>query len=135
MARIPDLKRIVKEDYPSEFRPLIERLAFPLNSHMEQVRSAFNKNINFENLAQELKTINFTTGDNGQPITAVSFRSDINTRIQGIIPVRVIITSNNTAFATQLPIISWTQENNIVSIQNIGGLSPRTGYSLTLLTL
>lgn len=135
MARIPDLKRIAKEDFPAKYRDLIERLGFPINSHIEQVRSALNKNINFENLAQELKTITFVTGQNGQPINAVSFRSDLANRIEGIIPVRVVITTDNTAFATETPLISWTQENNIVTITNIGGLAAETGYSLTLLAL
>lgn len=135
MARIPDLKRIAKEDFPSKYRDLIDRLAFPINSHIEQVRSALNKNIDFQNLAQELKTIEFTTGTGGQPITPVSFRSDLSNRIQGILPVRVVITSNNTSFANELPVISWSQVNNIVNINSIGGLQPETGYRLTLLTL
>lgn len=135
MARVPDLKRLTKEDFPPEYRDLINKLAFPLNSHMEQVRSALNKNINFENLAQELKTLSFTTNSTGQPISQVAFRSELSNRIQGIIPVRVIITSNNTSFATQMPLISWTQNANIVTITNIGGLSPETSYQLVVLTL
>jgi len=135
MARIPDLKRIAKEDFPGKYRDLIERLAFPINSHIEQVRSALNRNIDFENLAQELKVIDFTTSDSGQPITPVSFRSDLANRIQGILPVRVVITSNNTSFASELPTVTWSQEGNIVTILSIGGLQPETGYSLTLLTL
>lgn len=135
MARIPDFKRIAKEDFSAEDRPLIEKLAFPINSHIEQVRSALSKNIDFDNLAQELKTIDFTTGANGQPINPVSFRSELSNRIQGIMPVRVVITSSNTSFATQIPLLSWSQEGNIVSILSIGGLDPETGYSITLLTL
>ena len=45
MGKVPDLKRIAKEDFPSEYQTLIEKLAFPLNSHMEQVRNLFSKGI------------------------------------------------------------------------------------------
>ena len=56
-------------------------------------------------------------------------------RVQGILPVRTVITSNNTSYASEMPVISWTQNGQIVSIVNIGGLSAETGYSITILTL
>ncbi len=135
MARVPDLKRIAKEDFPAEYRELIEKLAFPINSHIEQVRSALNKNINFDNLSQEVKVLSFVTGSSGQPLNTLSFRSDLASNVQGIMAVRVVITSDNTSFATQLPVFSWTQEGNIVTFANIGGLAPETGYEITILTL
>lgn len=135
MARIPDLKRIAKEDFPAKYRDLIEKLAFPINSHIEQVRSALNKNINFENLNQEVKILSFTTGSNGQPLTTVTFRSDLSSRIQGILPIRTVITSSNTTFQDNTPMISWVQNENIVTINYIGNLTPETGYQITILTL
>lgn len=135
MSRIPDFKRIVKEDFPAEYRNLIERLAFPINSQFEQIRNAFNGNINFQNLAQELRTVEFTTNASGQPINSISFRSNLNDRVQGILVVRTEIISNNTAFPENLPVINWSQNGNIVNITNIGGLEPSLEYRLTLLTL
>lgn len=135
MARIPDLKRLAKEDFPTKYRDLIEKLAFPINSHIEQVRSALNKNINFDNLAQELKILTFTTGSNGQPLNTVTFRSDLSSNVQGIIPIRTVITSSNTSFADNIPTISWTQNRNIVTVNYIGNLQPETDYQITILTL
>ena len=135
MARIPDFKRITVEDFAKEDQPLVRKLAFVINSFHEQVRSALTKNIDFTNLSQELKTLEFTTGDNGQPLNTVNFNSNLNNRIQGIIVVRNIITSNNTSFAEIKPEISWSQNNTIVTINYIGGLLPNTSYSLTILTI
>lgn len=135
MARIPDFKRITVEDFKPEDRDLVKKLAFPINSHIEQVRSALSKNLDFENLNQEIKTISFTTNSDGQPINTVSFRSNLSSRVQGIMVVRTVITSNNTSYATELPVISWSQAADQVAIINIGGLLPETGYQLTLLTL
>lgn len=135
MARIPDLKRLAKEDFPAKYRDLIEKLAFPINSHIEQVRSALNKNINFENLNQEIKTLTFTTGSDSQPLNTVTFRSGISGRVQGIIPIRTVITTSNTSFAANTPIISWTQNAEIVTINFIGNLQAETGYQITILTL
>lgn len=135
MGRVPDLKRIAKEDYSPDDRDLIERLSFPINSHIEQVRSALNKNIDFENLAQELKTLTFTTGSDGQPLNTLIFKSDLVNNVQGIMAVRVVITTDNTSFASQLPVFSWSQEGNLVTFSSIGGLAAETGYQITILTL
>lgn len=135
MARIPDLKRVTVEDFSQEDRPLVKKLAFIINSFHEQVRSALNKNIDFENLNQEIKTINFTTGDNGQPLNTLNFKSLLSSRVTGMLVVRSIITSNNTAFQAVKPEISWSQDAGLVSITFIGGLAPNTSYQLTILTL
>lgn len=135
MARVPDFKRITVEDFPQEDQALVKKLAFPINSHIEQVRSALSKNLDFENLAQEIKTISFTTNENGAPLNTVTFKSNMANRVQGIQVVRTVITSNNTTFADQLPVISWSQAVDIVTIIHIGGLLPETQYELTLLTL
>lgn len=135
MARVPDFKRITVEDFKAEDQPLVKKLAFPINSHIEQVRSALTKNIDFDNLSQELKTLNFTTNGDGQPLNTLTFRSDLANRLQGIMVVRTVITTSNTSFASQIPVISWDQAANQVTITFIGGLLPETGYQLTLLTL
>jgi hypothetical protein len=132
---VPDLKRITVEDFQKEDQPLVKKLAFVINSFHEQVRSALNKNINYENLDQEIKTLTFTTGGNSQPLNPINFTASISSRVQGIIIVRNIITSNNTLFPSTKPEISWSQNNQIVTITNISGLLPNTGYQLTLLLL
>lgn len=135
IGRVPDLKRITVEDFKSEDRDLVQKLAFIINSFHEQVRNVLNQSVDFDNLAQELQTINFTTNSSGQPLNTVKFRSNLVNRIKGILPVRVVITSSNTRYATQLPVITWSQNGQQITIVNIGGLEPETGYELTLLTL
>lgn len=135
MGKTPDLKRIVKEDFPEEYRGLIEKIAFPINSFHEQVRNLFNKNIDFTNLNQEIKVLTFTTNENKKPINTLSFNSGLSTRVQGMQVVRIVITSSNTSFAETMPVISWTQNDKLVTINNISNLLPETAYSLTVLTL
>jgi len=135
MAKVPDLKRVTIEDFSSEDRNLVEKLAFIINSFHEQVRSALSKNIDFENLAQETRVLSFSTGIVGQPLNTVSFKSGLVNKIQGITIVRTVITSDNTSFPTELPIISWSQNASLVTITNIGGLQPETQYELTILAI
>jgi len=135
VGKIPDLKRVTVEDFKSEDRDLVGKLAFIINSFHEQVRSALSKNIDFDNLNQEVISLSFSTGSSGQPLNAVKFKSSLATRVQGISVVRTVIISSNTELASVLPIISWSQNVNLITISNIGGLSPETKYELTLLTI
>jgi hypothetical protein len=135
MGKVPDLKRVTVEDFDSEDRALVDKLAFIINSFHEQVRSVLAKNVDFENLNQEIKTLSFVTDQDGQPLTTTTFKSNISNKIRGIIPVRVVITSDNTSFPAQQPVISWSQNVNVITITSIGGLSPETKYEITILTI
>ena len=135
MAKVPDLKRITVEDFSPDDRPLVKKLAFVINSFHEQVRNALNQNINFDNLAQEVKTLSFSTDITGQPLNQLTFQSNLANRVQGIQVVRTVITSDNTQVVETLPVISWSQNVRLITITHIGGLLPETGYQLTLLTL
>lgn len=135
MGKTPDLKRIAKEDFPPEDHPLIEKLAFPLNSHMEQVRNLFNKGIDFENLAQELVTLPVQTNDKSKPISTLTFKSNLRNKVKGIIVISANITSSTLSYVTQYPFISFSQNESIITINNISGLSPETKYELLLLTI
>lgn len=135
MGKIPDLKRIVKEDFDSEYQQLIEKLSFPLNSHMEQVRNLFNKNINTDNLARELITLQVQTNASGQPINKLSFKSKLKDRVRGINIISGNILSSNTTYMTQAPFITFSQNGEIVNILYIAGLAPETRYEFLLETI
>lgn len=134
MGRVPDLKRITKEDFPQEYHGLIDRLGFVLNSHMEQVRNLFNKSIDFTNLDQEIVVLSFLTDNNGQPVSTQTFKSSLNRNINGLIPISVK-PQNTQVVVTTFPMINFTQNSNIINLSYIGGLAPETNYTLTLLVI
>lgn len=135
MARVPNLKRITVEDFSPEERPLVSKLAFIINSFHEQVRNALNGNLDATNFAREIKTLRFITGENGQPLNTLTFRSNLTRNVIGINILRVTILSNNQSFPTQMPLISFSQNNNIITINNITGLENETEYQIVLETI
>lgn len=135
MGRAPDLKRIAKEDFSADDQALIEKLAFPLNSFMEQVRNLFSKGIDFDNLSREVITLKVQTGTNKQPLNKISFKSNLKSKLKGINIIAANITSNNTSYIQSAPFISFNQDNNIVYINNIAGLAAETTYELVLETI
>lgn len=132
MSKLPDIKRITKDDFDSQYQGLIDRLAFPLNSFMEQVRNILNKGVDFDNLAQELVTVTIQTNDVSMPISKVSFKTNLTNRIKGIMVISGQITSDNTSYVTQYPFISFTQNNSVITINNISGLDKQKTYSFLL---
>lgn len=131
MAKIPDIKRIAKEDFEPEYQGLIDRLAFPINSFMEQVRNAFNGNIDFTNLAQEVQTISFITNENGQPMNKISFKTKLTNAVQGINIINVKFTNNANPIES-LPFINFSQNDKTINISYIGGLKINSKYQITL---
>jgi len=135
LGRVPDLKRVVAEDFKPEDRPLVQKLGFIINSFHEQVRSTLNKNINSDNLAREIKTLTFSTGETGQPLNTLTFRSNLTNSIVGINILRLTITSNNQSFPSQMPLISFSQNENLVTINNIAGLEAGNEYQMVVETI
>lgn len=134
MAKIPSFKRITVEDFPQENQALINKLAFPINSFFEEVRAAFNKSINFDNLAQELIVLSFTTNELGQPLNMLKFKTSVG-RVNGIVPISLKILSNSQAFVTQAPFINFSQSEKFVTIPYISGLTGSTKYEISLLVI
>jgi hypothetical protein len=124
-----DLKRLTKEDFPSKYFDLLDRLIFPLNSHMEQVRNI----LNFDN--KEFTTLSIATNNSGQPVSPVKFNSSLNERIRGLMVASAKVTSDNTSFLTQAPFITFSQNESVVTINYIAGLQPNKRYELTLFSV
>lgn len=136
MGRVPDLKRLTVEDFKSEDRPLVSKLAFIINSFHEQVRSTLNRNIDSANLAREIRTLDFVTNESGQPLNTLTFRSELGTvKVSGINVIRLVITSENLRYPTTLPLISFSQNDDLITINNITGLESGLGYTIVLETI
>lgn len=135
MSRVPDFKRIAKEDFKSENRALVEKLALPINSFFEQVRNALNKNIDFENLNQQVLTINIRVDANGKPVVLSKFKTEINGRAQGIQCIKAVNTTNPGTYPTGTPWISYNELSNLITILNVTNLQAGDVYQLTLLII
>lgn len=135
MARVPDFKRITKEDFDKESQRLIERLAYPLNSFMEQVINALNRNIDFQNLNQEIIEITVTVDSSGKPLIPLQYKSNLRSRVQGMICIRAEnLTTTNTP-PVNTPFATFIQTTNIVTVSNIKGLTANESYKLNFLTI
>jgi hypothetical protein len=128
MAKIPPLKRLLKEDFKGV--PWIEALLQPLNTFMEAIVSAFNKNITIDNIKANIITFTYS---NSTSVTT-RFKAGI-----GIAP-KVMMVGNvsplDTATLSGPVFFTWTYlpDSDQIEIQNSYGLATTNGkYYITVL--
>ena len=135
MAQVPNIKRLAKEDFPSDDQKLIEKLAYPINSFFEQTRNALNRSLDFNNLNQEIITLLVTVDATGKPKIQTRFKSNLNTRLQGMTCVRAENVNNPGTPPDNTPFATWIQSGNVVTINNVKGLPANTQFRLYFLTM
>lgn len=134
MAKVTNLKRINKEDFPVEDHEFVGKLAFILNPFFEQIVTAFNKNIDFDNLNQEFIFFETEVDDKGKPKKDREIKTLLRSRPRGIMCVSANNLTDNTP-VTGAPFISYTINNNVISIQNITGLPANKRFRLSLIII
>ena len=133
--KLNNLKRIAKEEFPNDSQNIIEKLAFLLNPYLEQVNNAFNKNIDFDNLNQELLTIEVTLNANGVPLVQTEIKSNLKTKINGLQVIRALNLTNDGTFPTGAPFITFDLNGSTISIKHVTGIPANKKYQLTVISI
>ena len=60
MAKLSNIKRIIKEDFEKEYHKLIDRLGYILNTFMEESSAQINGNLDYTNLNQDRVIVKMT---------------------------------------------------------------------------
>lgn len=134
MSRIPDLRRIDSSDFDSDSRDMVDKLAFPLNSFMEQTRAAFDKAIDFTNLNQEVITFTVATDANGVPVQKTQYKNTLKTKVVGISLIDATNQTIPSHFPTSQPFIKFTESSNIVTLKYVSSLQPNEKYQIVIIS-
>lgn len=107
---------------------------------MQQVITVLQHGVDFNNLNQQIVTFTVSVDTNGKPTTPVQFQNTLLTKVIGIVCINALNTSSVIRFPQAAPFISYTTNANLVTINNIAGLSIPSGqtnsdiYTFTILT-
>lgn len=133
MATPPELTRIRVEDFKSDEREMVGKLAGQINRFFEQVTSLFNKNIDYDNLNRQLSIVNVKIDGSGNVINNPQVKYTLNTgRVRGVNVVLALNNTNPGTYPTTAPFLSMTFANGIMTIVNVTGLQNNSDYNLTL---
>lgn len=133
MARLNNIKRIIKENMPEEVQKWIDLLLFPLNNAISQFTYALSNQLTInDNMLGTVKTFNLTSSQ--FPFT---FNHGLNIQPKICFIGQINDTSASPATFTVAPYAQWFLGStaNTIVIQTITGLDPAKTYSITFVIL
>lgn len=135
MAKINTLKRIIKEDFDEKDRTFVERFAAIYNPFIDQLITLFDKQVNFDNLNQDYKSLEVTLAAGGAPINTTAFKTNLKSKTLGLVCIRAEVLTGGGALPTGTPLISFSEDSGLITITNVTNLAANTRYRLTLLQI
>lgn len=140
MANLPEVKRLLREDFTEVKGDWIDKLIYPINMFNEQVYSVLNKSLTFEdNMAGDIYTTTFSTSS--RYISHKEF-SVINIPWSNRAAPRIILigkineaeTSN--IITNPVSITDWIQTGpGVIAVRFIVGLHNSTKYNISFMIL
>jgi hypothetical protein len=137
MATLPTIKRVQRSDLGGDIPIWVDSLLSPLNQFIEEVYSAFNKNLTIpENVKGQIKNLSFRTSSSytsSKEFTEITYLNTLGRKTQILLLgyVEEIGTPKKKHDAIT---VSWYDNNDgTVTIHYISGLSNSKNYNITVL--
>lgn len=132
--KFPTFKRIFKTDYPTEQQSLVEKLSLTINNGFEVIYNAMSRNVSLsDNIACTVKTLTTKVNSSGVPTSALSFTLDTVGQIKGVMAMNPVNLTNSSIYPTSGVTISHTQNNTIITIDHITGLTAGDNWQITII--
>lgn len=137
MARVPEIHRLKKEDFDSKDQELVGKLAFPINTFMEQTQAVLNGGVDFLNLNMELVEVDIIRTSTNTPKITTKINTDLKSKVAGVICINAqnIDASSPTSTVTGQPFIQFTENSGLLTVNYIFGLPQDVKFRLRLLVI
>jgi hypothetical protein len=133
-TNLPDYKTIRTEDFPPETRQMIDRIAYSINPFAEQLINILNGGLLIENLNQQVVSLSGVQVDASGDLSANNqYRLSLGS-IRGHQIISVTNTTDGSA-PTGAPFITYTRNNEVVTITNITGLEASKKYNIIAIAI
>jgi hypothetical protein len=133
MAKLNNLKRLVKEDFAQEDQNFVQRFSSLYNPLLDQLQILLDKNVTFDNLNEDKKILTVVVNSQGAPLNTQAFRSTLKSKCIGIQCIRAVNLNILTQYVTGTPHVSFSENQGLLTILNITNLLPNVPYELTLI--
>jgi hypothetical protein len=134
MPKLSDIRRIIPEDVDTKATPvdIVETVAGSYNEFADEIYQVVNGQLDFENLARAMISLEISFDSTGKPVG----NSSISSRLSYVSMLHVGKVQNVTSPATritQIPYIDWSlQGNGVIKINYGVGFVAGNKYRLTL---
>jgi len=133
MAILSNVKRILKEQLPSDVQKWADQFLIPLNNAISQITNALGNQLTItDNMLGAVKIFTLKTSD--FPYT---FSHALNIRPKILFIGQIQDASSTPAIFTVAPVVQWqaSSTGSSIVIQTITGLDPAKSYNVTLVLL
>lgn len=131
--RFQTLPRLVAEDFPKDQQSLINKLASIYNPMIDQFNIIFNKQIDFQNLNQQLITLTTTVDGSGAPNDLLQVVSTLKTQVKGIVSINAINVTDNTTLTGGISFLFTNTSDKLITITQITGLPADKKFNLVVI--
>lgn len=136
MAKISNPKRITKEGFPKDYQDLVDPIGIPVNDFSDEIFNAINGNLTVtDNLNMQYKDISLSVDSSGNPKNKTQFQSTLKSRMKGVIVIKLQNLTNTSTYPTSTPFVSYSENDLLITINNVSGLVADNKYTITLLVL
>jgi len=137
MAKLPTIKRILREDLP-DAPDWIDKLLYPVNKFFEDVFNALNRNLEFvDNVTGQKKDVTFKTLSTYVSTSAtfetLEFPRTLKRKPTGLLLLQIIQDEDNHTPIETAPYIDWLDENGTIRIFLVTGLVASKTYNMRVL--
>lgn len=130
--KLPSQKKILREDL-RDAPPWITNVIDPVNSFMESVYQALNKNITVtENISSFIQELNYTTTSAYPTATPIFFKNTLKSRAIGVLVLQAYDKTTYTP-APGPVYVPWVEVNTGIEVLSITGLEASKSYLIRLL--
>lgn len=138
MARLPEIKRIQREDI-AEADSWITKLLFPLNRFMETVYSALNKQLTLqENIRASIASIDVETASDyelNNTFEEINLSKNFNENATAVFIGQIYERGKEFDKIINPVQVDWIESQGQIKIKFISGLSNSTKYKIKLIIL
>lgn len=131
---LPSLRRILASDFDTNDQPLVNKLAFPINSAFDSINLALNNNLTFQD-NMLCTTATFTVSVNASGSVVPKPIITLSTAQQGMTITGLLVlnaTNVNNILPTGGIFINFSNASNSITINNIKGLPPNIPFTLKI---
>lgn len=133
MGQVPNIKRIRVEDFDQKYQSLIEKLAYSLNTFMDDTIELLDGRLDFENIQQEVINVIIKTDGSGNLLENPTVRTTLNSAVIGATCIRALNNNDPGSYVVGTPWIDFTNNTNSIIIDNVENIPASSEFTLTLL--
>lgn len=130
--KISTPNQIRAEDFPEELREVAEKLSGINGFQDEVVNLVNNGRIDFENLNRQKAQFDVNTDGSGLIISKPQIKLDLNSKPYGLNIVRITNINDPGTLPSHLPLIDFSFNDTILTVNTIKGLTANAKYRIYL---